>query len=128
MDFFARDDNGRTAAHLARDAATLELVLRAAPLAEVRDEYGDTPLMWHANGNDPARVRVLVKAGVQLDAEDAVGLTAIQRTDSSEVRRILLEAGASDPDAEIPGGEPLPPTRRGTVEGRPVDARCGPKG
>ncbi len=109
VDFFARGDNGRTAAHLARDAATLELVLRAAPLAEVPDAYGDTPLMWHASKNDPASVRLLVNAGVDPEARDVNGRTAIQHTENEEVRKILLDAGATDPDGAIPGGESLPP-------------------
>jgi len=109
VDLLARDENGRTAAHLAGTAETLGLVLDAAPLLEVRDAYGDTPLMFHAEGDRPDFVRVLVKHGAKLDEEDSRGFTAIQMTDSLEVVGVLLAAGARDADGEVARGEPLPP-------------------
>ena len=44
-------------------------------------------------------------------------------TGSAEVRKILLAAGARDPDAEIAGGEALAARWRGAVEGRPRRSR-----
>ena len=68
------------------------------------DGDGSTPLMWLAGWGKLEGVRVLVKAGADLDAEDKSGLTAIDYATQQErpdIISYLLEQGAR-PSNEVP--------------------------
>ena len=95
------------------------------------DGDGSTPLMRLARWGKLDGVRVLVKAGADLDAEDENGLTAIDHATQRkrpEIIAYLLEQGAR-PSNEVPP----PPGRIGGIlldeQGRPlprIPLRCSP--
>jgi hypothetical protein len=99
---------GALPVHQARDAATLAALLRVGADPESRDSDGFTPLMKAASAGDASKVRVLLAHEVHLEAETPSGFTAFQLASDPEIRRLLSEAGARDPNAELAAGEPLP--------------------
>ncbi|KAK3282254.1 hypothetical protein CYMTET_10001 [Cymbomonas tetramitiformis] len=61
----------------------------------------DTALHKAAYANNPMVARVLLAAGVEKDALNAIGKTALQLADSREFHTLLLQHGARDLDEEI---------------------------
>ena len=75
----------------------------------VTDEYGQTPLMYAATGNeDPDVITVLVDAGAGVDAQTLAGWTAlmyaVRDNPNSEVVKRLLDLGA---DVDLRNSEEL---------------------
>ena len=100
---------GALPVHRAKDAATLEAILRAGANPEARDRDGFTPLLLAAGARDSAKVRVLLDRHVDVETETPSGFTALQLTADPQVREALMAAGARDRDAELAAGAPLPP-------------------
>lgn len=75
----------------------------------VTDEYGQTPLMYAATGNeDPDVITVLVDAGADIDAQTLAGWTAlmyaVRDNPNPEVAKRLLDLGA---DVDIRNSDEL---------------------
>ncbi|KAI9327153.1 ankyrin repeat-containing domain protein [Zopfochytrium polystomum] len=87
--------------------AVLALLSPASPtppahFIDMKDNGGSTPLMWAVeNANQKAGIEIvaaLIKAGADVDAEDAAGATALERvcatSGNARCARMLLEKGA----------------------------------
>lgn len=61
----------------------------------------DTALHKAAYANNPMAARVLLAAGVEKDALNAIGKTALQLAESREFHTLLLQHGARDFDEEL---------------------------
>ena len=99
---------GSLPVHEAKDATTLAALLRIGADPERRDADGFTPLLKAASARDASKVRVLLAHHVSVEAETPSGFTAFQLASDPEIRRLLSEAGARDPDAELAAGDTLP--------------------
>jgi len=80
-------------------AKELELCLDRGAEVNGRDEYGFTPLLWAAMGQeDPDTIRLLIKRGADVDAKNRWGWTALYLVNRFEgnqpLAKILLDAGA----------------------------------
>jgi len=95
--------------HRAKDAATLEALLRVGANTEARDRHGFTPLMLAASAGDAAKVQLLLGRRVDVEAETPGGFTARQLASDPRVQGLLVAAGARDRHAELAAGDPLPP-------------------
>ena len=98
--------------------ASLRLLARAADL-NIKDNYGDTPLMMAAGAAhpDPTIVRFLLERGVDVQARDSAGRTALDWAllqGDTPVARLLRSAGATTgaPLAAPPPAVSTPRTAR----------------
>lgn len=80
------------------DTAELERALEVAPEVDIRDEYGQTPLMYAAGSNSDAVVTALLAEGADVNAKSDAGWTplmyAARNTRDPGVVQTLLAAGA----------------------------------
>ena len=89
-DINARDNDGYTPLHLARDAAQTSVLLAAGADVNARNEYGKTPLHY-ARGTD--QTSALLAADANPNARDNYDVTPLNASDSGKMK-ILLAAGA----------------------------------
>ena len=93
----------------ARDlsARDLNAVLDRSPKIDLRDSYGQTPLMYAAENSSAENIVVLLGAGANVNAQTDAGWTplmyAARNPLGSESTETLLEAGA-DPSAKNASG------------------------
>ena len=83
----------------ARDlpAQEVERLLALFPMLELRDAYGQTPLMYAAGNNSAQAVRALLDAGADVNARSKAGWTPLMyaaRNRNATVTQVLLAAGA----------------------------------
>ena len=83
----------------ARDlpAQEVERLLALFPMLELRDAYGQTPLMYAAGNNSAQAVRALLDAGADVNARSKAGWTPLMyaaRNRDATVTQVLLAAGA----------------------------------
>jgi murein DD-endopeptidase MepM/ murein hydrolase activator NlpD len=93
----------------AGDATTLHAYLQEGANVGLRDEYGQTPLMYAAGANgDPLILDMLMKSGADLNAQTDAGWTALmyaaRDATDLEVPILLLNAGA-DPTLRNSDGQ-----------------------
>ena len=86
-----------------------KMLLEAKTGIDIRDKYGDTPLMWAAEHAKPKFVELLLEYGADPNALNSESgqitlMNAIKNTNSKTVVEILLKAGA-DPNAQNTNGE-----------------------
>jgi N-acyl-D-amino-acid deacylase len=103
LDVNAHGTNGTTAlseATILGNVENVRLLLKAGARTEMRTSSGKyTPLMFAAFRNDPKLVQMLLDAGAEVNARDAVGSTVLMwaaYSDKTDTRviEILLKAGA----------------------------------
>jgi hypothetical protein len=63
-----------------------------------------SPLVWATRASDIKMMKVLIKAGVNVDQQDGRGFTALMQASTPEASRLLLSAGA-DPSLKNDQGE-----------------------
>jgi uncharacterized protein len=81
------------------DTAGLSLLLQRGAKVNVASQSGSTPLLYAVNGDSDMMdiVKILLKAGADIDAKDSLGSTALEvacREYESPAALLLLEAGA----------------------------------
>ncbi len=101
-----RSRNNNTALHVAAQYSDSMMMKALMPNLcidkEVRNDWGDTPLIIAAYYNNTEAVTVLLAEGARIDAADNDGCTPLYIAVSEgflDVARILLDAGAN-PNAE----------------------------
>src|SRR5947209_1079135 len=88
-----------TALHFARDAATVNALIRRGAQVDVRDSQGRTPLHRHRQYADLGVVAVLARSGADLRARDDIGMTpmflaaASSNSEGESIVRLLLGYG-----------------------------------
>jgi len=83
---------------LKKDTATAALLLEKGANPNVKNNYGETPIMLAAKNNDIVLVKLLVSKGVSINSKDGKGnpvLTEAVNKNNPEFVRYLLENGAS---------------------------------
>ncbi len=137
----ARRFGGRTLLHFAAGAGCAELVmalLRHGAAPDIRDSGGHTPLYRAANecasGTGPEIVRILVRAGADVNARNGVtratALHMAARRGNAEIARALLDCSAATEIQDKKGDTPLQRAincRKDTVVQLLVGARGNPK-
>ena len=95
---------------------SVELLLRAGALLDVKDNTGRTALMWaqvtpgHPGYSNPEVVRALINAGANVNVSDGDGVTALilaARADLTESIKLLLAKGAQVNAKDRWGNSPL---------------------
>ena len=95
---------------------SVEMLLRAGALLDVKDNMGRTALMWaqvtpgHPGYSNPEVVRALVNAGANVNLTDVDGVTALilaARADLTESIKLLLAKGAQVNAKDRWGNSPL---------------------
>ncbi len=110
----AKDAFGHPLIVWARDAKSLEIMLRHGADPEGRDHYNQTPLMDWARKGDVEAVKVLLAAGAKADAtnpewgEFHTPMVDAVIGGNEEVIRLLRQAGAVDYRVSEATGVPLP--------------------
>jgi ankyrin repeat protein len=92
-----RDIEGQTLLFIRRGPDATEFLLANHANPSIRDNRGRTPLMRAVESDDGFSVKVLIKAGVDVNAVSKEGETAMsiaKRKHNSDLGKILLEAGA----------------------------------
>jgi ankyrin repeat protein len=87
-----------------------ELLTRKPQLAGIADANGDTPLHWAEAGTPIEVIRLLVKAGANVNATNALGQTPLHnaaKNGCSEMLFFLIENGANATAKDIHGFTPL---------------------
>lgn len=103
--------NGTTALHWAvyqQDADLVRRLLGAGARADVRNQFGATPLMEAASVGHTGIIRQLLEAGADVESpnfEGQTALMAVARTGNIEAARLLLDAGANPDARESWGGQ-----------------------
>jgi hypothetical protein len=81
-----------------REMQSLQELIHAGHEVDVRDPYGQTPLMYAVDHHDEEAVRVLLAAGAHVDARSAAGWTALmyaaRNLQATDLLQVLLDAGA----------------------------------
>jgi len=106
-----RDDSGQAPLHwvfegppaenLAERAEIVRMLVRAGAEVDVRDSYmSETALGMNMHSADIARA--LLAGGADVNARNRDGFTPLVRSNSAELTRVLLEAGA-DPWLQVQG-------------------------
>ena len=90
------------------DVSVITAVLKQEGQLEARNELGETPLMQAAQLGSPRMVRAILDLGADVNATNAVGVTALLRGAANpEMVRLLLEHGAQPDTASALGHTPL---------------------
>jgi ankyrin repeat protein len=102
----------------------MKMMLASGADAKVKNAFDATPLMWCAANID--KVRLLVDAGVDVNARSKQGMTALliaaSNAGSIDIVRLLIAKGA-----RIGGGETAAPAEGGT-EGMPQQKKASGEG
>jgi ankyrin repeat protein len=100
---------GATAGMLALDNSASDAMLALLEVTQSRPKPDINDLVWAAQYKSPADVSALLDAGVDINAPDRSGVSALEaaaRRDRVEVCRLLLSRGA-DANQSIRDGSPL---------------------
>ena len=113
-DVNAKDEEGRTALHLAvqiGNIAVVELLLKqGANIEATEHKYGDTALMNAAGSGKNSIVLILLQAGAIVSRTNHKGMTALSKAvecGSDGVAKILLDSGADLEAQDDWAGTPL---------------------
>jgi hypothetical protein len=105
----ARDAEGMTPLMRATDAKTASFLIAHGADVNAMDSKGETPLIVQADAGNADVVKVLIKAGAQLDRRDPTyKMTALDRALSAErlgVVQVLRDAGAADATITAKNGQ-----------------------
>lgn len=85
----------------------LRWILDSGADIEGTDEFATTPLMQAAEGGDAEMVAELLQAGARVDAEKEYDQSALSFAQTSEVARLLLDAGANPSRLPVEGRRAL---------------------
>ena len=102
-----RDEDGQSLSHVAKDAATLEVLLDGGAPVDARNGWGATPLTVAADDGDLERVKLLLARGADPNARDESEAVPLLHTTDPAIRAALAAAGARDPYAS-PAPSPSP--------------------
>lgn len=78
------------------DADIARILLGAKADVNITDDDGETPLMIAARDNYLEIVRLLLEAGANPHLKDNADKTAMQKTDSEEIKQLLKQYGARE--------------------------------
>ena len=107
-------------AALTGDVATLEMLASDADMSAARDWAGRPVLQAAARGNQPDAIAALIGAGAPVDADDAIGFTALfeaARDGHSEAVAALLAGGADPNHVSHESALALTPTHLAAIGG-----------
>jgi hypothetical protein len=92
----------------AQDAATIRRLLDGGADVNRRNASGETALMDAAFEGNIEKVRILIAAGADLAAETPDYRDIFEFAVDETIRKMLLAAGAKDPNEGVDSADPLP--------------------
>jgi uncharacterized protein len=109
----AEEDSQRTGLHNSAINGNLQIaaiLIKAGARIDVRDNLGNTPLIYAADHDHLEMAKLLMDVGAQVDAENKNGMTPLMiaaKDGEVEMVRTLLARGANPNKSDYTGRDPL---------------------
>jgi uncharacterized protein len=109
----AEEDSQRTGLHAVAINGNLQIaaiLIKAGARIDVRDNLGNTPLIYAADHGHLEMAKLLMDVGAQVDAENKNGMTPLMiaaKDGEVEMVRTLLARGANPNKSDYTGRDPL---------------------